>query len=253
MTHFIVQRGWLGQRILQSQRVPSVQSRWKFVTNTVFRTIDWRKLKERLVVPLFAQRAAVASVGSGAQSTCCVAATTIDDAQRDIAPSSSTSSHASTTQSFDKQIATSGSGCRAQRRPFSQQLMLETWKATAMVVKFMALAFFLKALITLYVPAEWIAGLLGSGNAYSIVVAAFIGVPLYTSNLAALPMISGLLAQGMDPGAALAFLIAGPMTTLPAMAAVWGLVSRRVFALYVVFALLGALVLGYAYSAVTLL
>ena len=61
-------------------------------------------------------------------------------------------------------------------------------------------------------------------------------------------MISGLLAQGMNPAAALALLIAGPTTTLPAMAAVWGLTNRRVFVLYVSFSLVGALVLGYVYS-----
>jgi uncharacterized membrane protein YraQ (UPF0718 family) len=52
----------------------------------------------------------------------------------------------------------------------------------------------------------------------------------------------------MNPGAALAFLIAGPTTTLPAMAAVWGLVSRRVFALYVGYALAGALACGFLYD-----
>ena len=62
--------------------------------------------------------------------------------------------------------------------------------------------------------------------------------------------LSGLLAQGMNPGAGLAFLIAGPTTTLPAMVAVWGLASRRVFALYVSFSLVGAVVLGYVYSVV---
>ena len=54
--------------------------------------------------------------------------------------------------------------------------------------------------------------------------------------------------DSMSPAAALAFLIAGPTTTLPAMAAVAGLVTRRVFALYVGFALFGAIVAGYAYS-----
>ena len=77
---------------------------------------------------------------------------------------------------------------------------------------------------------------------------ALLGVPVYTSNLTALPMIGGLLAQGVNRAAALAFLIAGPTTTLPAMAAVWGLVQRRVFLLYVSFALLGALVLGLVYD-----
>jgi hypothetical protein len=32
------------------------------------------------------------------------------------------------------------------------------------------------------------------------------------------------------------------------MAAVWGLVTRRVFALYIAFVLLGAIAVGYAYS-----
>jgi uncharacterized membrane protein YraQ (UPF0718 family) len=54
----------------------------------------------------------------------------------------------------------------------------------------------------------------------------------------------------MNPSAALAFLFAGPATTLPAMAAVWGLGSRRVFALYVLLSLVGAVVLGCAHSLV---
>ncbi len=76
---------------------------------------------------------------------------------------------------------------------------------------------------------------------------------MYTSSLAALPMIGGLLVQGMDPAAALAFLVAGPMTTIPAMSAVWGLVTRRIFALYVACALLGAMMAGYAYALATML
>ena len=117
-----------------------------------------------------------------------------------------------------------------------------------MVVKFMLLAFLLNALIQLYVPSEWVAGLLGDTSVWAIPVAALLGVPAYASNLTALPMVSGLLAQGMSPSAALAFLISGPVTTLPAMAAVWGLASRRVFALYISLALVGAVALGYLHG-----
>lgn len=39
----------------------------------------------------------------------------------------------------------------------------------------------------------------------------------------------------MSPDAAIAFLIAGPFTTIPAMAAVWGVVRPRVFVTYVGF------------------
>ena len=122
-----------------------------------------------------------------------------------------------------------------------------------MVATFMLLAFLLEALIELYVPSEWITGLLGPGNPWAILTAALIGVPVYTSNLTALAMVGGLLRQGMDPAAALAFLIAGPTTTIPAMAAVWGLTTRRVFVLYIAFALVGAMVFGYLYALVMVL
>jgi uncharacterized protein len=131
---------------------------------------------------------------------------------------------------------------------WGHKIWQESWAATRLVIQFMALAFLLEALIVLYVPQAWIVGLLGSQNQWAVPLAALLGVPVYTSNLTALPLISGLLEQGMSAAAALAFLIAGPTTTLPAMAAVWGLVQRRVFGLYVAFSLVGALLLGLVYT-----
>jgi hypothetical protein len=124
----------------------------------------------------------------------------------------------------------------------------ESLRATVWVAKFMTLAFLLEALIKLTVPQDLIVGLMGTRNLASPALATAIGIPMYTGNLTALPLIGGLLEQGMDPGAALAYLIAGPVTTLPAMAAVWGVVKRRVFFLYLALGVLGALALGYAYS-----
>ncbi len=111
--------------------------------------------------------------------------------------------------------------------------------------RWLLLAFLLEALITLYVPQEAIASLLGEQNSWAVPLAAVIGVPLYLSNMSALPIVDGLLVQGMQPGAAIAFLIAGPVTTIPAMTAVWGIVSRRVFALYLAIGMFGAMALGF--------
>jgi uncharacterized protein len=150
-------------------------------------------------------------------------------------------------------IASAAEACcetEPEAASFKQRLWKEVLSASWMVIKFMALAFFLEALITLYVPSEWIANVVGRQNPWAIVTSALMGIPVYTSNLAALPMISGLLNQGMDPAAALAFLIAGPTTTLPAMAAVRVMATDRVFVLYVAYSLLGAILLGYLSSAV---
>jgi uncharacterized protein len=105
-------------------------------------------------------------------------------------------------------------------------------------------AFALESLILAYVPQEAIAAALGSTNGWSVPMAAAIGVPLYVSNFTALPIVSGLLAQGMGGGAAIAFLLAGPVTTMPAMLAVRPLVTRGVFWYYLGVGLVGAAALG---------
>ncbi|MEX1019127.1 MAG: permease [Litorilinea sp.] len=131
---------------------------------------------------------------------------------------------------------------------WTQRLGAEVGAATLMVAKFMAFAFVLQALVKLYVPDAWIVGVLGHDNPWAVLTAAALGMPIYTSNLAVLPMIGGLLDQGMNPAAALAFLISGPMLTLPSMAAVWGLATRRVFLIYVGVAFVGAVVAGYGFG-----
>lgn len=125
---------------------------------------------------------------------------------------------------------------------FGREVADQSWS----LGRWLLLAFLIEALITLYIPQAAIAGILGEGNAFAVPLAALIGIPLYLSNFTALPIVSGLLAQGMQPGAAIAFLIAGPVTTIPAMTAVYGIVQKRVFILYFSLGLFGAMVMGIA-------
>jgi uncharacterized membrane protein YraQ (UPF0718 family) len=124
---------------------------------------------------------------------------------------------------------------------FGRDMAQQTWR----LGRWLVLAFVLEAVMLRYVPQATIAGVLGEGSRFAVVLAALVGIPLYLNNVSALPIVSGLLAQGMQPGAAIAFLIAGPVTTVPAMSAVWGVVRPRVFALYIGVALVGAVVFGW--------
>jgi hypothetical protein len=124
----------------------------------------------------------------------------------------------------------------------------ETLAVSWMLVQMMTLAFLLEALILLYVPQATIVNFLGSDNPFSVALAALAGIPIYTTNLTAMPLMAGLLEQGMAKGAVLAFLLAGPTTTLPAMAAVYGVATRRVFMVYLGIAFFGAITLGYLYQ-----
>ena len=134
-----------------------------------------------------------------------------------------------------------GSARRLDRPRFAREVLLQSW----LLWRWLLLAFAIEALILFYVPQETIAGVLGGENAFAVPIAALVGLPLYLNEFGALPIVSGLLESGMSPGAAIAFLIAGPVTTIPAMAAVWGVVRPRVFALYVGVGLGGAMLLGF--------
>jgi Predicted permeases len=113
-----------------------------------------------------------------------------------------------------------------------KKIARESLDSIWMVLKFLTIAYIIEALILFYVPESIILGIFGSNPLVSVIKATLIGVPLYTTNLSALGLVGGLLDKGLSDGAALAFLIGGATTTLPAMAAVYKLVHRKVFALY---------------------
>lgn len=114
--------------------------------------------------------------------------------------------------------------------------------------KWLALAFLLESLMLAYIPAETVSAILGGSGFGGIMLAALVGVPAYLNGYAALPLVSGLVEQGMDPGAAMAFLIAGGVSSVPAAIAVFALVRLPVFAAYLVLALIGAVASGLLFS-----
>ncbi|HSH42024.1 MAG TPA: permease [Arenicellales bacterium] len=114
--------------------------------------------------------------------------------------------------------------------------------------KWLLLAFFLESLMVTWVPAELVSRVLGSGAWYEIPLAAVLGVPTYLNGYAAIPLISGLLEMGMNPGAAMAFMNAGGVSSIPAAMAVAVLVKRPVFAAYVALGLAGSMVTAVLYG-----
>jgi uncharacterized membrane protein YraQ (UPF0718 family) len=65
---------------------------------------------------------------------------------------------------------------------------------------FAFIGYFINGLI----PASWISRLFGSGNLYSVPLAATLGLPFHLNTEATLPLIRALLVSGMSSGAALA-------------------------------------------------
>lgn len=125
------------------------------------------------------------------------------------------------------------------REPARRALFASEFAMVAgLLLKWMFFAFLLESLLLRYVPATLVAQWVGGANQWAIGIAVLVGVPAYLNGVAAVPLVKGLMAMGMSTPAAMAFLLAGSVTSVPAMAAVFPLVRGRVFAWYVLMALL---------------
>lgn len=132
-----------------------------------------------------------------------------------------------------------------RRRAFAD----EAWTVCLFLSKWLLLAFAIESLMVAWLPGEVIARNLGGEGWSAIPLAAVVGVPAYLNGFAAIPLVGELMSMGMAPGAALAFLVAGGVTSLPAAMAVFALVRRPVFLWYLAVALVGSLIAGFAYQA----
>lgn len=140
-------------------------------------------------------------------------------------------------------------------RFWSDPTRRSTFRATALenllfLGKWLLLAYMIEALMLRYVPADLVAQVLGGSGIGPILLAAIVGAPAYLNGYAAVPMVAALLEQGMSNGAAMSFVIAGGVSCIPAAIAVWALVKPRVFAAYLVLAVIGAIAAGLTWGAI---
>ena len=156
------------------------------------------------------------------------------------------------------------SGCGCGPNPFDGKPVWTFWRESERVnvfktefvdnalflIKWLAMAYVLEALLVTYVPATLIASLVGGEGILPIATAALVGMPAYLNSYVAPPMLSGLIDQGMSNGAAMAFMIAGSVSSIPAMAAVFSLVKKPVFASYLILGLTGAILSGLIFQLV---
>lgn len=112
----------------------------------------------------------------------------------------------------------------------------------------LTLALVAEYFMRLYVPDAWITSLVGQGADYAVPLAALIGAPIYLDGYAALPLLRGLMDSGMQPDAAMTFLVAGGITSAWAAIPVYSLVRLPVFGLYLLLAILCAMLSGWGFG-----
>ncbi|HMB48036.1 MAG TPA: permease [Afifellaceae bacterium] len=115
-----------------------------------------------------------------------------------------------------------------------------------LMILWLCVAFVAEFFMKRYLPDEFVIALVGHDRSWAVPLAAIVGAPIYLDGYAALPLVRGLIDAGMRPDAALAFLVAGGITSAWAAIPVFALVRLPVFGFYIALAVAGSVFAGWA-------
>ncbi len=104
----------------------------------------------------------------------------------------------------------------------------------------------LSAVFQRYVPQDMMTDLFGGNEAWGVLMAATIGVPLYACGGGTIPLLQAWLSDGMSMGSAAAFMITGPATKITNLGAVKIVLGIKRFILYLAFVMAFSLATGLA-------
>ncbi|MCC7409148.1 MAG: permease [Phycisphaeraceae bacterium] len=99
------------------------------------------------------------------------------------------------------------------------------------------------------IPSSWIASLVGGNSLWANLFASVVGALMYFATLTEVPILQGLIGNGMGKGPALAMLLAGPALSLPSMLVIRSVLGTAKTIAYVSLVVLMSTLAGWAYGA----
>lgn len=100
------------------------------------------------------------------------------------------------------------------------------------------------------IPNRWIASLVGGNSVFSNFFASIAGAFMYFATLTEVPILQGLIANGMGKGPALALLLAGPALSLPNMLVIRSVIGTQKTLVYVSLVVVMATISGMIYGTI---
>ncbi|EWH01543.1 permease [Halomonas sp. BC04] len=98
------------------------------------------------------------------------------------------------------------------------------------------------------IPSEWVVLAVGDNGFRSTFLASLLGGFMYFSTLTEVPIVQGLIGNGMGKGPALALLLAGPALSLPNMLVIRTIMGTRKTMVYCTLVVVMSTVTGYLYG-----
>lgn len=98
------------------------------------------------------------------------------------------------------------------------------------------------------IPSQWISGWVGGNSLASNLFASVVGAFMYFATLTEVPILQGLIGNGMGKGPALALLLAGPALSLPNMLVIRSIMGTKKTITFVSLVIVMATITGMIYG-----
>jgi uncharacterized protein len=115
--------------------------------------------------------------------------------------------------------------------------------------KWFIIGILLAGVITFLVPNTLVASL-SESPIIAMLLVAFAAIPMYVCATASTPIAAALIMKGLNPGAALVFLLLGPATNMATISMVSGLLGKRSLLIYLGSIILCSFAMGFLLDAV---
>ncbi|MDH3571653.1 MAG: permease, partial [Gemmatimonadota bacterium] len=101
------------------------------------------------------------------------------------------------------------------------------------------------------IPSAWIGAAVGGNSVFANLFASVAGALMYFATLTEVPILEGLLGNGMGKGPALALLLAGPALSLPNMLVIRSIMGTKKTLVFVGLTVVMATITGLVYGALS--
>lgn len=117
------------------------------------------------------------------------------------------------------------------------------------VVPYVLIGVGIGAIIHNWIPEEFIAKVLGTGNPFGVIIATIAGVPMYADIFGTIPIAEALLSKGARLGVVLSFMMGVTTLSLPSIIMLKKAVKSKLLGIFIAICTIGIIIVGYFFNA----
>ncbi len=137
---------------------------------------------------------------------------------------------------------------RKERVSFSKEQVKGIFKQ---VWVYVLLGVGIGAAIHNWIPQSFIEKILGQNNPFSVIIATFVGIPIYADIFGTIPIAEALVTKGVGIGTVLAFMMGVTTLSLPSITMLSKVVKPKLLGVFIVIVTIGILIIGYLFNALS--